>query len=56
MNGFCADYALAVILADDDLFADEVTRVNAADCLELIKAIAFIVDDHETHFVHVCIE
>ena len=56
MNGFCADHADGVILADDDLLADEMTRVNAADGFELKKAVAVIMHDHEADFVHVGIE
>ena len=51
MNGFCADNSHMVILADDDLFADEVTRVNSADTLELKKSVAVVVHDHEADFV-----
>ena len=45
-----------MILANDDLLADQMTRVNAADGFKLKKAIAVIMHDHEADFVHVGIE
>ena len=44
------------VFADDDLFADEVAFVNAADGFELIKAFAVVMYDHEADFVHVGID
>ena len=56
MDRRSADYARRVIPANDNLLAQQVTVIDAADMFEAIQAVAIVRDDHEADLVHVGVE